>query len=90
MSIEHPPIPTEDPLPTWRRAYLTYREMREAGGSDQQAHEAAVEAVLSVLPALTQEASAEAVNAIAYATRYHSDWFWKGAQHIRKWRGTSH
>jgi len=31
-----------------------------------------------------------AVNAIAYATRYHSDWFWKGAQHIRKWRGTVH
>jgi hypothetical protein len=90
MPVDRPPIPTEDPLPAWRRAYLAYREMREAGGSDQQAHEAAVEAVLSVLPALTQDASAEAVNAIAYATRYHSDWFWKGAQHIRKWRGTSH
>jgi hypothetical protein len=51
----------------------------------------AVEAVLSVLPTQTQnEASAEAVNAIAYATKYHSDWFWKGAQQIRKWRGTSH
>jgi len=70
---------------------LAYREIREAGGSDQQAHEAAVEAVLSVFPTLTQnEASAEAVNAVAYATKYHSDWFWKGAQQIRKWRGTAH
>jgi hypothetical protein len=42
--------------------------------------------VQSVLPLPWKEASAEAVNAIAYATRYHSDWFWKGAQHIRKWR----
>src|SRR5262249_28759868 len=32
------------------------------------------------------KASVEAVNAIAYATRYHSDWFWRGAQHVRKWR----
>ena len=77
-------------LPAWRRACLAYREIREAGGSDQQAHEAAVEAVLQVLPLLSQkEASAEAVNAIAYATKYHSDWFWKGAQHVRKWR-TAH
>jgi hypothetical protein len=70
---------TEERKPAWRRACLAYREIREAGGSDQQAHEAAVEAVLSVLPALTQkEASAEAVNAVAYASRYHSEWFWRG------------
>jgi len=31
---------------------------------------------------LGKRASAEAVNAIAYATKYHSDWFWKGAQQI--------
>jgi hypothetical protein len=30
--------------------------------------------------ALDQEDSVETVNAIAYATRHHSDWFWKGAQ----------
>jgi hypothetical protein len=30
----------------------------------------------------------EAVDAIAYATKL--DWFWKGAQHIRKCRGTAH
>src|SRR5215475_512820 len=59
-----PPTPTEDRLPAWRRACLAYREIREAGGSDQQAHEAAVEAVQQVLPLLTQkEASAEAVSA---------------------------
>jgi len=76
--------------PAWRRACLAYREVREAGGSDQQAHEAAAEAVLSVLPTLTQkEASAEAVNAIAFATKYYSEWFWKGAQHMKKWR-TAH
>ena len=62
-------------------------KIREASGSDRQAHEAAVEAVQQVLPLLSQkEASAEAVNAVAYATKYHSDRFWKGAQHARKWR----
>jgi hypothetical protein len=79
VSVERPPNPTEERKLAWRRACLAYREIREAGGSDQQAHEAAVEAVLGVLPTLTQkEASAEAVSAIAYATKYHSDWFWKG------------
>ena len=86
MSIERPPTPTEDRLPAWRRACLAYREMRQAGASDQQAHEAAVEAVQAVLPLSWKEASAKAVNAIAYATRYHPEWFWRGAQHVRKWR----
>ena len=26
------------------------------------------------------------MNAVAYATRYHPEWFWWGAQHTRKWR----
>lgn len=69
------------------------RKSELVGGSHvcRDYHEAAVAAVLSVWPTLTQnEASAEAVNAIAYATKYHSDWFWKGAHQIRKrrWRGT--
>ena len=56
----------------------------------QQAHEAAVQAVLGVLPALTQkEASKEAVDAVAYATKYHSEWFWRGREHVKKWR-TAH
>jgi len=48
------------------RACPAYREMREAGASDQEANEAAVAAVQQVLPLLSwKEASAEAVNAIA-------------------------
>ena len=83
MTVERPPTPTEDRKPAWRRACLAYREIRQAGGSHQEAHEAAVAAVLGVWPTLTQkEASAEAVSAIAYATKYHSDWFWKGALQI--------
>src|SRR5262245_11230687 len=61
MTVERPPIPTEERMPAWRRACLAYREMRQAGASDQEAHEAAVTAVQA------KEASAEAVNAIAYA-----------------------
>jgi len=78
--------PTDDRKPAWRRACLAYREMRQAGASDQEAHEAAVAAVQTVLPISWKEASAEAVNAIAYATRYQSEWFWQGAQHVGKWR----
>jgi len=40
-----------------------------------------IAAVQQVLPLSYKEASAEAVNAIAYATRHHSEWFWQGAQH---------
>src|SRR5262249_10604334 len=32
------------------------------------------------------KAGVQPVNATAYATRYHSDWFGRGAQHVRKWR----
>jgi hypothetical protein len=89
MSVERPPTPTEERLPAWRRACLAYREMRQAGASDQEAHLAAVAAVQTVLPLSRKEASVEAVNAIAYATKYYSEWFWKGAQHMKKWR-TAH
>jgi hypothetical protein len=33
-----------------------------------------------------EEASAEAVNADAYATRYQSEWFWQG---LAKLKGTA-
>ena len=82
MSVERPALPTEDRKPVWRRACLAYREMRQAGAGDQEAHEAAVAAVQEVLQLPWKEASVEAVNAIAYATRYHSEWFWQGAQHV--------
>jgi hypothetical protein len=74
MSVDRPPIPTEERKPAWRLACLAYRARRREGASDQEAHEAAVAAVQSVLPLPWKEASAEAVNAIAYATKYHSEW----------------
>jgi hypothetical protein len=74
---ERPPIPTEERKPAWRRACLAYREMRRAGRSDHEARLAAVAAVQGVLPLPWQEASAEAVNAGAYASLYHSEWFWR-------------
>ena len=50
MTSERPPIPTEERKPTWRRACLAYREMRQAGASDQEAHEAADATVQQALP----------------------------------------
>src|SRR5689334_5648852 len=73
-----PPIRTEERKPAWYLACLAYRAKRSEGASDQEAHEAVVAAVQSVLPLPWKEASAEAVNAVAYATKYHSDWFWRG------------
>jgi len=32
------------------------------------------------------EAHKAAVAAVAYAMRYHPEWFWRGAQHTEKWR----
>ena len=80
------PFPTAKREPAWRRACLAYHEWRQAGANDQEAHEAAVAAVQTVLPLPCQEARIEAANAIAYATRYHPEWFWRGAQHTEKWR----
>src|SRR5262249_58508122 len=62
--------------------------MSGVGAEDREAHEAAVAAVQTVLPLPWQEASIEAVSAVAYATRYHPEWFWRGAQHTEKWRAT--
>jgi hypothetical protein len=33
MTVVRPPIPTEQRKPAWRRAYLAYRKMRQAGGA---------------------------------------------------------
>jgi hypothetical protein len=73
MSVERPPIPTDERKPAWRLACLAYRAKRREGASDQEAHEAAVAAVQSVLPLPWKEASAEAVNDIAYATSITRD-----------------
>jgi hypothetical protein len=56
MPIDHPPIPAEDRLPAWRRACPAYGEMREAGATDQEAHEAAIVAVQTKLPLSWKEA----------------------------------
>jgi hypothetical protein len=46
---------------------------------DHEAHLAAVAALQAVWPGLTwKEASAEAVNAVAFASTYHAKWFWRG------------
>ena len=45
MSVERPPIPTEQRKPAWRLACLAYRAKRREGASHREAHEAAVAAV---------------------------------------------
>jgi len=45
--------------------------------------------VRTILPLPWQEASIEAANAVAYARRYHPEWFWRAAEHTEKWRETS-
>jgi hypothetical protein len=77
--MSRPPILTEERKPAWCLACLAYRAKRRVGASHLEAHEAAVAAVQSVLPLPWKEASAEAVNAVAYATRYHSEWFYSAS-----------
>jgi len=50
-----------------------------AGASHQ--HEAAIAALQTVLSLPWKEARVEAANAVAYTTRNHPEWFWRGAQH---------
>lgn len=66
--------------PASRRACLAYREKRRPGASDHEAHEAADAAVQAVLPLPYKEASVEAVNAIAYATRITQSGSGRGLQ----------
>jgi hypothetical protein len=47
---ERPPIPTEERKPAWHLACLAYLAKRHEGGSDQEAHEAAVAGGLSWRP----------------------------------------
>jgi hypothetical protein len=72
-------MPTEERKPAWWAACLAHREKRRAGGSDHEAYCAVVASLQEISPGLpTKEASAEATNAISYASTYHSDWFWAG------------
>jgi hypothetical protein len=58
---------------------LAYRTTRQAGRDHHAAHAEAVEALHQVLPELSErEAVQQAILAVAYATREHTAWFWKG------------
>ena len=52
--------------------------------SDQEAHEATAAALKAVLPPPWKEASVEVVNAVAYVTRYHPEWYWHGLAKLRR------
>jgi hypothetical protein len=66
-------------LPAWRAAALAYRAARRDGNSHHHAPLAAQMAIQVHHPTLTEEeASAESVNAIAYASSYRTAWFWHG------------
>src|SRR5262245_31079929 len=71
------PHPRPDMRPAWRAAVPAYRKIRATGALDHPAHLAAKAAVLELLPTLRDtEDSQEAVKAVAYATSFHSEWFW--------------
>jgi hypothetical protein len=66
-------------LPAWRTAALAYRAARREGRSHHVSQLAAQMAIQAHHPTLTEEeASAESVNAIAYASGYHTEWFSNG------------
>lgn len=79
MITPRAPTPTPERKPAWRAACLAYREKRRAGAWYHEAHLAAVAALQAVWPGVTwKEASAEAVNAVSFASTNHSKWFWSG------------
>ena len=84
MTVERPPMPTEERKPAWRVACLAYRAKRRAGPATRKRTRLRSRPCRLCGHCRGKEASAEAVNAVAYATRYHSEWFWRGAQHEGK------
>jgi hypothetical protein len=73
------PTPTPERKSAWRAACLAYREQRQAGAMDHAAYLAAVAALQAVWPGLARKkACVETGNAIAFASTYHSTWFWNG------------
>jgi len=76
---EAPPPPTAERRPAWRAAALAYRQARRDGMSNDAAMSAADRSLQAQWPDLSaEEASAEVVAAIAYASSYHSAWLWDG------------
>jgi hypothetical protein len=78
MTVTPPPTLTEQRKPAWRAACIAYREKRRAGYRDLEAHNAAVAALQAVWPLPDREAGIEATQAIAYASKHHSAWMWRG------------
>lgn len=72
MPVARPPIPTQARQLGARKAWRIVRNVVKVPPT-KKAHEAAVAAKQR-----WKEASAEAVGAVAYATRYYSKWFWSG------------
>lgn len=71
------PRPRPNMLPATRAATCAYRHVRGEGRSHHAALDAAVDAILEIHPELTPEqASVEAVNAVAFASSFHTAWFW--------------
>jgi hypothetical protein len=66
-------------LPAWRAAALAYRAARGQGKDHHQAQTAACMAIRAHHPTLSkEEASDESIKAIAYASTFHAEWFWRG------------
>jgi hypothetical protein len=78
MTVTPPPIPTAQRKPAWRAACLAYREKRRARYGDLEAFRAAVAALQAVWPLPDKEAGIEVRDAIAYASKHHPEWFWRG------------
>lgn len=69
--------PRPNMVPTWRAAAVAYRQARGEGAGEHEAHIAAGAAVQELHAEFTeQEAGAEVVSAVAYASSFHSEWFW--------------
>jgi hypothetical protein len=63
----------------WRVACLAYRRVRQKGKLHQPAHNAAVKALLEVMPHLSpREASGEVTKAIHWCSVEHPKWLWSG------------
>jgi hypothetical protein len=79
MTIRPIALPREQVLLAWRAAVLAYRCAHQSGLDHHAAHDAAVVAVSQVLPELQERDAVQlAIEAVAYAAREHTKWFWGG------------
>jgi hypothetical protein len=78
MMINGPSFAKSNPerLAAWRGAALAYRRCRAEGLGDYESRLAAHAAVAAAWPGCP-DPSREASEAIAYAAREHTEWFWR-------------